>query len=116
MALHLWFHPAIMAEYTHNAGVRLRWAQHGHTRMVGSAEAIISAGLERDWNGRSFTASPGHFNMFWTRDLCFSAPSLARGGQSERVRASLAWALAVWERRPCARSRPITWWFAIEPG
>jgi hypothetical protein len=37
--------------------------------------------------------------MFWTRDLGFSAPSLVRVGEGERVRVSLAYALDVWTRR-----------------
>lgn len=101
MSVRLWLHPAIVAEYVHGLGVRVRRSIRGHTRMPGDAEQVIEAGLERCWNGRSYTASPGHFNMFWTRDMCFSSPALARLGAVERQRlaASLEWALGVWERR-----------------
>jgi hypothetical protein len=37
--------------------------------------------------------------MFWTRDLSFSAPSLARLGHAARIRDSLAYALEVWTRK-----------------
>src|SRR5207249_3399144 len=49
--------------------------------------------------GRTFTASPGHFDMFWTRDLSFSVPSLVRLGHGQRVRDSLAYALGTWTKR-----------------
>jgi hypothetical protein len=78
--------------------------------MPGDAGAVIRAGVERCWNGRSFTASPGHFNMFWTRDMCFSSTSLVALGQGPRVEASLRWAIAIWERR---RSHITT---TIHPG
>jgi hypothetical protein len=78
--------------------------------MAGEAAAVVRAGVERCWNGRSFTASPGHFNMFWTRDLCFSSTSLIALGEAPRVEASLRWAVAVWERR---RSHVTT---TIHPG
>ncbi len=101
MSKRLWLHPAILAEYAHNAGVRVRRARRGHRRLPGTAAEIIAAGIERDWNGRSLTASPGHFANFWVRDMCFSAVALARGDEiwADRLRASLAWALAIWERR-----------------
>jgi hypothetical protein len=99
MSLRLWFHPAIMTEYAYNAGIRARRARFGHRHMPGSAEEVIAAGIARDWNGHTFTASPGHFGMFWTRDLCFSVPALLRIDEGERVRASLAWALRIWEAR-----------------
>jgi hypothetical protein len=85
--------------YLHTLGVRVRRRVRGHTRHRGDAASIVRSCIEACWNGRSFTASPGHFDMFWTRDLCFSAPSLVRVGEGERVRASLAYALEVWTRR-----------------
>ena len=101
MSIRLWLHPAILAEYTQNAGIRARRAMRGHTRHDGGADAIIRASIDRTWNGRSYTASPGHFHMFWTRDLCFSSTALARISPEhrERLHASLAWALQTWERR-----------------
>lgn len=99
MALAPWFGPAVIAEYIHNAGVRVRRQLRGHTRHPGNAGAIVRACIDACWNGRTFTASPGHFDMFWTRDLSFSVPSLMRLGHAERVHASLAYALDVWSRR-----------------
>ena len=99
MALAPWIAPAVLATYVHNIGIRLRREFRGHTRHPGDAATIVRACIEACWNGRTFTASPGHFDMFWTRDLGFSAPALVRLGEGERVRASLAYALRVWERR-----------------
>ena len=99
MAIAPWIAPAVLAEYAHNAGVRLRRQFRGHTRPEGDASSIIGACIEACWNGRTFTASPGHFDMFWTRDLAFSAPALVRLGHGARVRASLAYALDVWTKR-----------------
>jgi hypothetical protein len=99
VALAPWIAPAVLAEYVHNAGIRLRRQFRGHTRHPGDASSIIRACIEACWNGRTFTASPGHFDMFWTRDLSFSVPSLVRLGHRGRVYDSLAYALDVWARR-----------------
>ena len=99
MALAPWIAPAVLATYIHNTGIRLRRAFRGHTRHPGDAGAIVRACIEACWNGRTFTASPGHFDMFWTRDLSFSVPSLVRLGHGPRVTRSLAYALDVWARR-----------------
>jgi hypothetical protein len=99
VALAPWIAPAVLAEYVHNAGIRLRRQFRGHVRHPGRAPEIVRACIEACWNGRTFTASPGHFDMFWTRDLSFSVPSLVRLGQRARVHASLAYALDVWTRR-----------------
>lgn len=99
MAIAPWIAPAVLAVYVHNVGIRLRRQFRGHTRHPGEAAAIIRACIEACWNGRTFTASPGHFDMFWTRDLSFSVPSLIRLGHGDRVHASLANALDVWTRR-----------------
>jgi hypothetical protein len=99
MAIAPWFTPPVLAEYVHNAGVRLRRQFLGHTRHPGDAAAIIRACVDACWNGRTFTASPGHFDMFWTRDLSFSVPSLLRLGHGDRVLASMAHALDIWTRR-----------------
>jgi hypothetical protein len=101
MSVSLWFHPAMLYEYAHSAVVRVRRHARGHTRHRGSAEAIIRAGIDRCWNGRNLTASPGHFNTFWTRDVCFSSTSLVRlePRDRERLSASLAWAMGIWDRR-----------------
>ncbi len=99
MALAPWIAPAVLATYVHNIGIRLRREFRGHTRHPGDAAAIVRACIESCWNGRTFTASPGHFDMFWTRDLSFSVPSLLRLGHGARVTHSLAYALDVWARR-----------------
>ncbi len=99
MALAPWFEPAVVAEYVHTLGIRLRRQLRGHTRHPGEAAAIVRACIEACWNGRTFTASPGHFDMFWTRDLSFSVPSLLRLGHGDRVRGSLAYALSTWTKR-----------------
>ena len=99
MALAPWIAPAVVAEYVHNAGIRVLRQLRGHTRHRGGAAPIIRACIEACWNGRTFTASPGHFDMFWTRDLSFSVPSLVRLGYGERVHDSLAYALDVWTKR-----------------
>ena len=99
MALTAWLAPSMLPVYLHTLRVRVRRHRHGHTRHPGDAAAVIRACIEACWNGRTFTASPGHFDMFWTRDLGFSTPSLVRLGEGERVRASLAYALGVWTRR-----------------
>ena len=99
MALAPWIAPAVLAVYVHNVGIRLRRQFRGHTRHPGDARSIVRACIEACWNGRTFTASPGHFDMFWTRDLSFSTPSLVRLGHRERVHTSLAYALDVWTSR-----------------
>jgi hypothetical protein len=99
VAIAPWIAAPVLAEYVHNAGVRLRRQFRGHTRHDGDAASVIEACIERCWNGRTFTASPGHFDMFWTRDLSFSTPALVRQGYGDRVHASLAYALDTWTRR-----------------
>ncbi len=99
VALAPWVHPAVLLEYAHTGAIRVRRALLGHKRHRGDAAAIVRACIDACWNGRTFTASPGHFDMFWTRDLSFSAPSLMRIGQEARLRASLAYGLETWTRR-----------------
>jgi hypothetical protein len=99
VALAPWIAPAVLAEYVHNAGIRLRRQFLGYTRHRGAAASIVRACIEACWNGRTFTASPGHFDMFWTRDLSFSVPSLVRLGYGPRAHDSLAYALDVWTKR-----------------
>lgn len=110
MALAPWIAPAVLAVYVHNIGIRLRRQIRGHTRHPGDAASIVRACIEACWNGRTFTASPGHFDMFWTRDLSFSAPSLVRTGHRDRVHASLAYALEVWTRRRSHITTTIHYW------
>ena len=99
MAIAPWIAPAVIVEYAHGLTDRLRRQFVGHRRHSGDAAAIVRACIEACWNGRTFTASPGHFDMFWTRDLSFSVPSLVRLGYGPRVRTSLAFALRIWTKR-----------------
>ena len=79
--------PLIAAAYALNVGVRARRAITGHRKRKGTAAEIIRGGLEDCWDGTHYRASPGHFRQFWTRDLSFSAPSLARLSPLHRERA-----------------------------
>ena len=99
MGLAAWFAPSMVPVYLRTLVVRARRHARGHTSHPGDAAAIVRACIEACWNGRTFTASPGHFDMFWTRDLGFSTPALVRLGERDRVHASLAHALEVWARR-----------------
>ena len=99
MGIAAWVAPSMIPVYLHTLVVRARRHARGHTRYPGDAAAIVRACIEACWNGRTFTASPGHFDMFWTRDLGSSTPALVRVGEGDRVRASLAYALGVWTRR-----------------
>jgi hypothetical protein len=99
VALAPWIGPPVLAEYVHNFGIRLLRQLRGHKRHAGEAATIVRACIEACWNGRTFTASPGHFDMFWTRDLSFSVPSLVRLGYRDRVLASLTYALDIWTER-----------------
>jgi hypothetical protein len=99
MGIAAWFAPSMVPVYLNTLRVRVRRHTRGHVRHEGDAATIVRACIEACWNGRTFTASPGHFDMFWTRDLCFSTPALLRLGEGERVRASLAYALETWTRR-----------------
>ena len=53
--------------------------------------------IDACWDGQHYCASAGHFRQAWTRDLGFAAASLVRLGQRDRVHASLAWMLDVWQ-------------------
>jgi hypothetical protein len=99
LAITPWITPPVLAEYVHNAAIRIRRQLLGHRRHEGDAAAIVRACIDACWNGRTFTASPGHFDMFWTRDLSFSVPSLVRLGHRDRVLTSMAYALDIWTRR-----------------
>lgn len=85
----------------HVARARIRRAFRGHHRHQGTAEEILTAGLERCWTGRYLTASPGTYRQFWTRDLGFAAPALVRLGEPwpERLALTLEWAIETWRRR-----------------
>jgi len=101
MSLSLWFHPANLVDCGRAILARAARSRHGHTPFAGGADEIIEAGIDRTWNGHSFTASPRWFHTFWVRDMCFSAVALGRlgGRHRDRLVASLAWALDGWERR-----------------
>ena len=92
--------PLIAAAYALNLGVRARRAMTRRRRRDGSATEIIRACLEDCWDGSHYRASPGHFRQFWTRDLSFSSPALARLSETHRQRAihSFDWAIRTWKR------------------
>ncbi len=90
--------PALLESYV-ASGLRIvRRVALGHRRLPGGARAVLRAVIDACWDRDHFDASGGHFRQAWTRDLGFSAPSLVRLGERDRVRASLAWALEAWAR------------------
>jgi hypothetical protein len=101
MAVGAFFHPASLAMAAHVVRARLTRAVRGHHRDDGTAEEILAAGLERCWNGRYLTASPGTYRQFWTRDTGFAAAALVRldGPWPERLLRTLEWAIESWRRR-----------------
>ena len=101
MAWQLIERPLIAAAYAVNLVVRARRGILGHRRHTGTAADIIRACIDGCWDGTHYRASPGYFRQFWTRDLSFSAPALARLSRAHRRRVirSLGWALRTWQRR-----------------
>ena len=93
--------PLVAAAYAVNLAVRGRRGLLGHEEHPGTAAEIVRACIDDCWDGTHYRASPGYFRQFWTRDLSFTAPALARISPQHRQRviASFAWALEVWERR-----------------
>ena len=98
MAWQLLEHPLIGAAYLVNVGVRARRAVIGQKRHKGDARRIVAECIDDCWDGTHYRASPGYFRQFWTRDLCFSAPALARLSPAHRSRTlgSLEWAIRIW--------------------
>ena len=84
-----------------NLAVRARRGIRGRKRHTGSADQIVRQCIDDCWDGTHYRASPGYFRQFWTRDLSFSAPALARLSPTHRDRVirSFEWALGTWERR-----------------
>ena len=101
MAWQLITRPTVAVAYAVNLAVRARRGLFGRKRHAGSAAEIIRACVDDCWDGTHYRASPGYFRQFWTRDLSFSAPALARLSpmHRERVIASIDWAIRTWERR-----------------
>jgi hypothetical protein len=93
--------PLVAAAYAVNLAVRARRGARGHRRHSGTAEDIIRSCIRDCWDGTHYRASPGYFRQFWTRDLSFSAPALARLSPTyrERVIQSFEWAIRTWQRR-----------------
>src|SRR6185503_19342817 len=93
--------PMVAAAYAVNVAVRARRGVRGRHWHEGSARDIVAACIDDCWDGAHYRASPGYFRQFWTRDLSFSAPSLARLSPQHRERAiaSFDWAIHTWERR-----------------
>ena len=93
--------PLVAAAYAVNVAVRARRGFRGRNWHEGTAAEIVRACIEDCWDGSHYRASPGYFRQFWTRDLSFSAPSLARISPRHRERAidSFEWAIRTWRRR-----------------
>jgi hypothetical protein len=93
--------PMVAAAYAINVAVRARRGVRGRHWHEGSAREIVGACIDDCWDGAHYRASPGYFRQFWTRDLSFSTPSLARLSAQHRERAigSFDWAIRTWERR-----------------
>ncbi len=93
--------PLVTAAYAVNLAVRARRGLFGRKRHAGDAAAIIRGCIDDCWDGTHYRASPGYFRQFWTRDLSFSAPALARISPEhrDRVLRSFDWAIRTWERR-----------------
>ena len=91
----------VAAAYAVNLAVRARRGFVGRKRHDGNAAEIVRACIDDCWDGTHYRASPGYFRQFWTRDLSFSAPALARTSPQhrERVLRSFDWAIRTWERR-----------------
>jgi len=92
--------PKVAAAYAVNLAVRARRGIVGRTRHEGSAAKIVRACIDACWDGTHYRASPGYFRQFWTRDLSFSAPALARLSPEhrDRVIGSFDWAIRTWKR------------------
>ena len=86
MAWQLIKRPLVTAAYAVNLAVRARRGVMGRNRHEGTAAAIVRACIDDCWDGTHYRASPGYFRQFWTRDLSFSAPSLARISPQHRQR------------------------------
>jgi len=101
MEWQLFRRPMVVAAYAVNLGVRARRGILGRKRHPGSAADIVRACIDDCWDGTHYRASPGYFRQFWTRDLSFSAPALARLSTQhrDRVIGSFDWAINTWERR-----------------
>ena len=93
--------PMVAAAYAVNVAVRARRGIRGRSWHKGSAREIVRACIDDCWDGAHYRASPGYFRQFWTRDLSFSTPSLARLSPQHRERAiqSFDWAVRTWEGR-----------------
>jgi len=92
MSLALWLHPAKSRRLrASGSSPRLSRAWFGFARASRDAGAIIESGIDRTWNGRSFTASPRWFHTFWLRDLAFSSVALERLGAATASGSSPRW-------------------------
>lgn len=64
-----------------------------NAHIEGDPETVCKEILNRCWNGTFYTTSIGNFNYFWIRDFAAVAKSLRRLGHSDKVQATLRWAL-----------------------
>jgi len=78
-------------------GLRTRF--RGHTRYPGDAEEICRAILAACWDERGFYKTSLHnYPLFYARDFGMTVDALLALGHRERVRTTLAWALAAYRR------------------
>ncbi len=85
-------------------GIRIYWAasqrkRRGFFQYPGKATEICQAIIKACWNGSYFMTSAGHFSQFWTRDFGLCAEALVELGYGKRVRATLEYALSIFEKK-----------------
>ncbi len=72
-----------------------RRKRRGWKRYAGLIQEICSSIMEDCWDGTHYCASAGHFHQFYCRDIGIAAEGLDK----ERLRKTLDWALAIFERQ-----------------
>lgn len=72
--------------------VRYRYFSRHH-QFDGDAREICAAIVEQCWNGTFYQTSLGNFTYFWIRDFASVTSALCNLGHTDRVIATLSWAL-----------------------
>ena len=68
-------------------------------RFIGTTREILTQTVEHLWNGNYFATGGTNYPHFWMRDFGLALPGLLAAEMKDRVYASLAFALAAYERR-----------------
>lgn len=89
------FNPPL-SEFWHLIGYRYFST---HTKIEGTAREICEAVVEQCWNGTFYRTSTGNFDYFWIRDFAAVSESLCALGHTDRVIATLKWALGHYMKR-----------------